>query len=100
MRATTAGSGRHFLHTVTRNRKLVAMAGVALMAVGVGGMIAVGADALETIEQGDYSSERGEAFQLNSYVFLFSLVAGLVAVIYAAVYSQAENTSSRRLAKK
>lgn len=99
MRATTSGSSGYFVRLVSKNKKAVAVAGVALMAVGVWGMISIGADTLETIEAGDYDSERGEAFQMNSYVFLFALVAGLIAVIYAAVYSQAKNAPSQQLAK-
>ena len=80
---------------MTRNRALGATAGVVLMAIGAWGMISVGSNTLETIDEGKYSSERGKVFEMNSYVFLFVIVAGLVILLYSAVSSQAESARSR-----
>lgn len=83
------------LRSVTRNRALGATAGVVLMAIGAWGMISVGSNTLETIDEGKYSSERGKVFEINSYVFLFTIVAGLVILLYSAVSSQTESARSR-----
>jgi hypothetical protein len=84
---------------VSRHRKLIGVSGIALMAVGVWGMLSIGSDAVQNIQQGDYSAEQGKTFQMNSYVFLFALVAGLIALIYAAVSSQAESTRRRTISR-
>lgn len=90
-----ASGAKSSLRSVTRNRALGATAGVVLMAIGAWGMISVGSDTLETIDEGKYSSERGKVFEMNSYVFLFAIVAGLVILLYSAVSSQAESARSR-----
>ncbi|HEY7508346.1 MAG TPA: hypothetical protein VH677_04390 [Nitrososphaera sp.] len=84
--------------SMAKHRKLVGIAGVALMAIGTWGMIMVGSSTLQAIDEGAYNSERGEMFQLNSYVFLFALVAGLVALIYAGIVSQEKNAPASKTA--
>lgn len=91
----TASGAKGNLRSVARNRALGATAGAVLMAIGVWGMISVGSDTLEAIDEGRYSSERGKVFEMNSYVFLFAIVAGLVLLLYSAVSSQAESARSR-----
>lgn len=93
MKTTSGAKGS--LRSVARNRALGAAAGAVLMAIGAWGMISVGSDTLETIDEGKYSSERGKVFEMNSYVFLFAIVAGLVLLLYSAVSSQAESARSR-----
>jgi formate hydrogenlyase subunit 3/multisubunit Na+/H+ antiporter MnhD subunit len=66
------------------------------MAIGVWGMISVGSDTLQTVQEGEYTAERGKMFEMNSYVFLFTIVAGLIVLLYSVVSSQAESASSRR----
>lgn len=99
MRASSSGTGGHSLHGMSTHRKLIGASGIALMAVGVWGMLSIGSDAVQNIQQGDYSAEQGRTLQMNSYVFLFALVGGLIALIYAAVASQAESTRRRAISR-
>ncbi len=98
MRATVSEAGNVGRHSILRNRKLGVMVGVALMAIGVWGMISVGSDTLKTIQEGDYTAERGKVFEMNSYVFLFTIVAGLIVLLYSVVSIQAESASRREIA--
>lgn len=95
MRRKTSGAGNVGLHSILRNRALGVAVGAVLMAVGAWGMIFVGSYTLDDIEEGRYSSERGKVFEMNAYVFLFSIVAGLVIMLYSAVSIQAENARSQ-----
>lgn len=98
MRATVSEAGNVGRHSILRKRKIGVMVGVALMAIGVWGMISVGSDTLKTIQEGDYTAERGKVFEMNSYVFLFTIVAGLIVLLYSVVSIQAESASRREIA--
>lgn len=98
MRAASQGTGNIGLHSIVRNRKLGISAGAAIIAVGVWGMISVGSDTLKTVKEGDYTAEQGRVFEMNSYVFLFTIVAGLIVLVYSVVSSQAEHAQSRQIA--
>lgn len=81
------------LSTITRNRKLTAAAGAILIIIGAAGMVLVGADVLQTIRQ---QGAVGAEYQQAQYVFLFTMIAGLVLLIYSAVSMQAERAKVRR----
>lgn len=81
------------LSTITRNRKLTAAAGAILIVIGAAGMVLVGADVLQTIRQ---QGAVGAEYQQAQYVFLFTMIAGLVLLIYSAVSMQAERAKARR----
>lgn len=98
MRATVSEAGNIGRHSILRNRKLGAMVGAVIMAVGVWGMISVGSDTLRTIQEGDYTAEQGKVFEMNSYVFLFTIVGGLIVLLYSVVSFQAESASRRAIA--
>lgn len=85
MRKNASGTSGSNLRSIARNRKIGVAGGVVLMATGVWGMLAIGADTLMAIEMGEYTSEASKEFQTNAYVFLFAIVAGLVIFLYAAI---------------
>lgn len=91
-----AGASSIGLPSIVRNRKLGVIIGLVLIGVGAWGMLSIGSNAVETVQEGEYSSEQGKAFQMDSYVFMFGAIAGLIILLYSAVSSQAESPRSRR----
>jgi hypothetical protein len=85
MRVNAPGVSSSNLRSITRNRTIGVAGGAILMAVGVWGMIAIGSDTLAAIDRGEYTAEASKEFQMNSYVFLFAIVGGLVMFLYAAL---------------
>jgi len=67
-----------------------------LVAIGIGGMIAVGSNALGDIRSGGFSQpNQGTQFQEQQYVFMFALIAGLVLVIYSQISLQSQRAKAR-----
>jgi uncharacterized membrane protein len=90
-----SGAGVGLLSMV-KNKKIMTVIGGILMVVGIGGMVAVGSNALSTIFGGGFSrSNQGEAFQMAEYVFMFLLIAGLVVVIYSQITLQSQRAKTR-----
>lgn len=57
------------------------------MAVGMAGMVILGSYALQTILSG---GSTGFWMQMQDYAFMFTMIAGLVLVLYALVSLQSE----------
>ena len=67
-----------------------------LIAIGIVGMVAVGSNALSTIFGGGFSQpNEASGFQMQQYVFMFILIAGLVIVIYSQVALQSQRAKAR-----
>lgn len=81
--------------SAAKNKKLTAAVGAALMVIGIAGMIVVGARAIDTITSGGFSSQsEGSSIQLTQYVFLFTLLAGLILAIYSLVGYQRDRAKA------
>ncbi|HKU48337.1 MAG TPA: hypothetical protein VJP79_00180 [Nitrososphaera sp.] len=72
--------------SAAKNKKLMAGIGAALLIIGIAGMIVIGAGGLATITSGGFSSpDEGKSLEMTEYVFLFTLVAGLILLVYSLV---------------
>jgi uncharacterized membrane protein len=90
-----SGAGLGLLSMI-KNRKIMTVIGGILMVIGIAGMIIVGSNALSTIFGGGFSQpNQGSGFQMQQYVFLFILIAGLVIVIYSQVALQSQRAKAR-----
>ena len=90
-----SGAGLGLLSMI-KNRKIMKVIGGILMVIGIAGMIIVGSNALSTIFGGGFSQpNQGSGFQMQQYVFLFILIAGLVIVIYSQVALQSQRAKAR-----
>ena len=90
-----SGAGLGLLSMI-KNRKIMTVIGGILMVIGIAGMIIVGSNALSTIFGGGFSQpNQGTGFQMQQYVFLFILIAGLVIVIYSQVALQSQRAKAR-----
>jgi hypothetical protein len=75
-----------------KNKKLIAIAGAILIAIGISGMITVGSQALSllTSNGGFGSQELAKSFFYGEYIFLFMIVTGLVLLIFGLVTVQSD----------
>jgi uncharacterized membrane protein len=90
-----SGAGLGMLSMV-KNKKIMTVIGGILIAIGIAGMIAVGSTALSNIFGGGFSQpNEGSGFQMQQYVFMFILIAGLVIVIYSQVALQSKRAKAR-----
>jgi hypothetical protein len=90
-----SGAGLGTLSMV-KNKKIMTVIGGILIAIGIAGMIAVGSNALSNIFGGGFSQgNEGSGFQMQQYVFMFILIAGLVIVIYSQVALQSQRAKAR-----
>ena len=90
-----SGAGLGMLSMV-KNKKIMTVIGGVLIAIGIAGMIAVGSNAASSILGGGFSqSNEGSGFQMQQYVFMFIMIAGLVIVIYSQVALQSERAKAR-----
>jgi uncharacterized membrane protein len=90
-----SGAGLGMLSMV-KNRKIMTIIGGVLIAIGIAGMIAVGSNALSNILGGGLSQpNEGSGFQMQQYVFMFIMIAGLVIVIYSQVTLQSQRAKAR-----
>jgi formate hydrogenlyase subunit 3/multisubunit Na+/H+ antiporter MnhD subunit len=80
--------------SAAKNKKLLAGIGAAMIAIGIAGMIVVGQGAIDTITTGGFSPGEGSAFQLAQYVFLFTMLAGLVVLVYSLVGYQRDRSKA------
>jgi hypothetical protein len=82
--------------SASKNKKLVAAIGAALIIIGIAGMIFFGTGAINTLTTGGFSDPgEGKSIQLTQYVFLFTLLAGLVVMIYSLVGIQRDRSKAR-----
>ena len=90
-----SGAGLGALSMV-KNKKIMTVIGGILIAIGIAGMIVVGSHALSNIFGGGFSQpNEGSGFQMQQYVFMFILIAGLVIVIYSQVALQSQRAKAR-----
>jgi hypothetical protein len=90
-----SGAGLGMLSMV-KNKKIMTVIGGVLIAIGIAGMIAVGSNALSDIFGGGFSQpNEGSGFQVQQYVFMFILIAGLVIVIYSQIALQSQRAKAR-----
>jgi hypothetical protein len=73
-----------------KNKKIITIVGAIMVAIGIGGMIAIGSQSAEILttrgELGD--SDIARSYFYSEYAFLFVMVAGLVLAIFGAVSMQ------------
>jgi hypothetical protein len=73
-----------------KNKKIITIVGAIMVAIGIGGMIAIGSQSTDILttrgELGD--SDIGRSYFYSEYAFLFVMVAGLVLAIFGAVSMQ------------
>jgi NO-binding membrane sensor protein with MHYT domain len=82
--------------SAAKNKKLIAAIGAALMAIGIAGLIFVGSQAIDTITSGGFSTpQEGSSIQLTQYIFLFTMLAGLIVLIYSVVSIQRNRAKIR-----
>jgi formate hydrogenlyase subunit 3/multisubunit Na+/H+ antiporter MnhD subunit len=81
-----------------KKKKLMAAIGAALLIAGIVGMLVIGAGAINTLTTGGFSDPgEGKSIQLTEYVFLFTLLAGLVVMLYSLVGLQRDKAEAREL---
>ena len=94
-KSPASGAGLGALSMV-KNKKIMTVIGGILIAIGIAGMIVVGSNALSNIFGGGFSQpNEGSGFQMQQYVFMFILIAGLVIVIYSQVALQSQRAKAR-----
>lgn len=82
--------------SLIKNKKIMTIIGGVLIAIGIVGMIVVGSNALANILGGGFSQpNQGSGFQMQQYVFMFILIAGLAIVIYSQVALQSQRAKAR-----
>lgn len=90
-----SGAGLGMLSMV-KNKKIMTVIGGVLIAIGIAGMIVAGSNALSSIFGGGFSQpNEGSGFQMQQYVFMFILIAGLVIVVYSQVALQSQRAKAR-----
>jgi hypothetical protein len=73
-----------------KNKKIITIVGAVLIAIGIGGMIAVGSQAATLAMRGELGVDAGKPYFYKEYAFLFTLIAGLVLTIFGLVSIQKE----------
>ena len=90
-----SGAGLGML-SMAKNKKIMTVIGGILIAIGIGGMIVVGSNALGSISGGGFARPgQGMQFQELEYVFMFILIAGFVLVIYSQIALQSKRAKAR-----
>ena len=91
-----ATGAAHGALSASKKKKLMAAIGGGLIIVGIVGMVVIGAGAIYTVTTGGFSDPgEGKSIQLTEYVFLFTLLAGLVVMIYSLVGLQRDKAKAR-----
>ena len=75
-----------------KNKKIITIVGAVLIAIGIGGLIAVGSRAADLAIRGDLGANAGEQYYLGEYAFLFIMVAGLALTIFGLISIQREKS--------
>jgi hypothetical protein len=73
-----------------KNKKIITIVGAVLIAIGVGGMISVGSQAANLAMRGELGVDAGKSYFYTEYAFLFTLIAGVVLIIFGLVSIQRE----------
>lgn len=73
-----------------KNKKIITIVGAVLIAIGIGGMISVGSQAVNLATRGELGVDAGKPYFYTEYVFLFTLIAGVVLTIFGLVSIQKE----------
>ena len=90
-----SGAGLGLL-SMMKNKKIMTVIGGVLIVIGIEGMVAVGSNALSNIFGGGFSQpNQGSGFQMQQYVFMFILIAGLVLVIHSQITLQSQRAKER-----
>ncbi|HUG97385.1 MAG TPA: hypothetical protein VMJ94_07580 [Nitrososphaera sp.] len=76
------------------NKKIVAVAGAVLIAIGIAGMIAIGSQASEILTtRGEFGSpDLARSYFYSEYVFMSAIVGGLVLLIFGLVSMQGKKS--------
>jgi uncharacterized membrane protein len=86
----------HRALSASKYKKLMAAAGATLLIAGIVGMVVTGAGAIYPVTTGGFSDPgEGKSIQLTVYVFLFTLLAGLVVMLYSLVGLQRDKAKAR-----
>lgn len=79
-----------------RKNKVLAALGVVMLVVGTIGMISVGSQAIDSIQkEGFQNTDEAKLFQSLEYVFMFTMIGGLVLVLYSLVSLQSDRAKER-----
>jgi hypothetical protein len=73
-----------------KNKKIITIVGAVLIAIGIGGMISVGSQAVNLAMRGGFGVDAGKSYFYAEYAFLFTLIAGVVLTIFGLVSIQRE----------
>ena len=73
-----------------KNKKIITIVGAVLIAIGIGGMISVGSQAVNLAMRGGFGADAGKSYFYAEYAFLFTLIAGVVLAIFGLVSIQRE----------
>jgi hypothetical protein len=73
-----------------KNKKIITIVGAVLIAIGIGGMISVGSQAVNLAMRGGFGADAGKSYFYTEYAFLFTLIAGVVLTIFGLVSIQRE----------
>ncbi len=73
-----------------KSKKIITIVGAVMIAIGIGGMIAVGSQSANILStRGAFGSpDLAKSYFYGEYAFLFVLVAGLVLAIFGVVSMQ------------
>ena len=79
--------------SAAKNKKLLAGVGAVLIVIGIAGMILVGGQVIDRVTGGGFANpSEGKSFQATQYVFLFTMLAGLILLIYSLVGYQRDRS--------
>ena len=73
-----------------KNKKIITIVGAVLIAIGIGGMIAVGSQAANLAMHGELGVNAGEPYYFGEYMFMFIMIAGLALTIFGLISIQRE----------
>jgi len=92
---------RHRSARLARKNKVLVAVGVVMVAVGTIGMIIVGSQAIDSIQDQRFqNTDEAKLFQSLEYVFMFTMIGGLVLVLYSLVSLQSKRAEERESAER
>lgn len=80
-----------------KNKKIITIVGAVMVAIGIGGMIAIGSQAADILTmRGSFGSpELANSYFYSEYAFLFLIVGGLVLAIFGVISMQRNKAKQR-----